>query len=507
MKNLFKYIEDMRPFKTISVALMLLAALTTVANPERPKLVVGLVVDQMRWDYLYYYSNLYGDDGLKRMLNEGFSCENTMINYVPTVTAIGHTSIYTGTTPAMHGIAGNNFFIDNKQMYCCSDTTVASVGSDTDKGRMSPRNMLASTIGDELKIATDFHSKVIGVSLKDRASILPAGHSADAAYWWDSKAKRFITSTYYMDKLPEWVDKFNAGCAKYGVKDPMMEPKGITMTMDLAFAALDNERLGKGDVTDMLTISVSTTDAIGHAFSTRGPENKAAYVQLDKEIARLLAKLDETVGKGNYLIFLSADHGAAHNFNYMRDHKIPAGAWESWNMVGPLREYLASLHPGAGNLVTGEDSYRFFLNHEAIAKAGLDLATVKCEAMEWLLKDSRVQFAVDFTEAAASGVPALIRERIVNGYNPKRSGDIFVITSPQVFITNDSPENRGTSHGAWNPYDAHIPLLFMGWHVAHGATSMPTNIVDIAPTVCAMLHIQMPNAAIGTAILPLTENK
>lgn len=493
----------MNRLKMLASVFLMLMTLTATAQVERPKLVVGLVVDQMRWDYLYYYNDKYGDDGLKRMLREGFSCENTMINYLPTVTAIGHASIYTGTTPAMHGIAGNNFFIDNKDVYCCEDKDVTSVGSDTEKGKRSPRLMLANTIGDELKTATDFRSKVIGVALKDRAAILPAGHSADAAYWWDSKAKRFISSSYYMDNLPKWVEKFNNTLDKYKVKDPMMEPKGVTMAMDMALAALDNEQLGKHDVTDMLTISISTTDAIGHAYSTRGEENKAVYMQLDKEIARLLSKLDEAVGKGNYLIFLSADHGAAHNHNYMKAHKIPAGAWECWNLVKPLNEYLESLHPGAGRLLTGENSYRFYLNHEQISKAGLDLGTVKREVMDWLMKDDKVQFTVDLQHAASAGVPELIRERMVNGYNPKRCGDIGVITSPQVFITNDTPDNRGTSHGAWNPYDAHIPLLFMGWNIEHGATSAPVNIVDIAPTVCAMLHIQMPNAAIGTAIQPV----
>lgn len=491
----------MKHIKGILTAVMMLAAASVTAQVERPKLVVGLVVDQMRWDYLYYYNDLYGEGGLKRMLNEGFSCENTMINYVPTVTAIGHASIFTGSTPAMHGIAGNNFFIENKQVYCCGDTTVSSVGSSTGKGRMSPRRMLATTIGDELKTATNFRSKVIGVALKDRASILPAGHSADAAYWWDSDAKCFVTSTYYMTELPEWVKKFNAGCKKYGIGDPMMEPKGVTLTMDMAFAAIDNEQLGRHEDTDMLTVSISSTDAIGHVHSTRGEENKAVFLQLDKEIARLLTKLDETVGKGNYLIFLSADHGAAHNYNYMKEHRIPAGGWENWNDIKPLDEYLRSLFPNAGNLITGVDSYRFYLNHEAIEKAGLKLCDVKRKVMEWLQKDERVQFVVDQKNAVNTTLPASIREQIANGYNPERSGDIFVITRPQVTVTTNSPDYRGTSHGAWNPYDAHIPLLFMGWHVKHGTTSSPARIVDIAPTVCAMLHIQMPNAAIGTAIV------
>lgn len=237
----------------IAAVMMMLIALSATAQVERPKLVVGLVVDQMRWDYLYVYNNMYGEGGLKRMLRDGFSCENTMINYVPTVTSIGHASIFTGTTPAMHGISGNSFYIGNEYVGCCKDTTVTTIGSKTDKGQSSPHRMLSTTIGDELKTATDFRAKVIGVALKDRAAILPAGHSADAAYWWDNKAKAFITSSYYMTELPTWVSKFNSAAKKRGIKDPMMEPAGVTLTMDMAFAAIDNEQLGLHDDTDMLS--------------------------------------------------------------------------------------------------------------------------------------------------------------------------------------------------------------------------------------------------------------
>ena len=193
--------------KTI-LSVLLMVALAAAAQVERPKLIVGLVVDQMRWDYLYRFQDEYGEGGLKRLLREGHSFENTMINYVPTVTAIGHASIYTGSTPALHGICGNNFFIDGKEVYCCGDSTVRGVGSDSKKGQMSPHNLLASTIGDELKLATNFRSRVFGVAIKDRAAILPAGHSADAAYWWDTTVGHFISSSYYMDRLPEWVERF-----------------------------------------------------------------------------------------------------------------------------------------------------------------------------------------------------------------------------------------------------------------------------------------------------------
>ena len=195
--------------KNILILLLLACSFMGHAQVNRPKLVVGIVVDQMRWDYLYYYNKEFVEGGFKRLLAEGYSCENTMIPYIPTVTAIGHSSIYTGSVPALTGILGNSFFINGKNTYCCGDDNVQSVGSSSKEGKMSPRNLLASTIGDELKLATDFKSKVIGVALKDRAAILPAGHSADAAYWWDTSAGHFVTSTYYMDKLPSWAVEFN----------------------------------------------------------------------------------------------------------------------------------------------------------------------------------------------------------------------------------------------------------------------------------------------------------
>ena len=304
--------------KWITLAMLSVVVMGVQAQVQRPKLVVGLVVDQMRWDYLYYYYDKYGEGGLKRLLNEGYSFDNTLINYVPTITAVGHTSIYTGTTPAIHGIAGNNFAINDKIVYCCSDDSVKGVGSDTWESRMSPRNMRSTTIGDVLKIANDFKSKVIGIALKDRAAILPAGHTADAAYWWDTSVGRFVSSTYYMQELPEWVEQFNKEHHTKPGFDIKTNVLGITTTFKMAEAALENEQLGKHDVTDMLTVSISSTDAIAHAYSTRGKENEAAFLTLDKDLADFLNTLDSKVGKGNYLLFLTADHGGAHNYNFLK---------------------------------------------------------------------------------------------------------------------------------------------------------------------------------------------
>ena len=200
--------------KTIVFFVLMVCAWTQLqAQPkfnERPKLIVGIVVDQMRWDYLSRYYDKFGEDGFRRLIDQGYSFDNCLINYLPTVTAIGHASAYTGTTPAFHGICGNNFYIDGRKTYCTSDQSVDPVGSDNRKsGCMSPINLLSTTIGDQLRLHTDFKSKVIGISYKDRAAILPAGHSATAAYWLDTKNRQFITSTYYMKELPKWAKDYN----------------------------------------------------------------------------------------------------------------------------------------------------------------------------------------------------------------------------------------------------------------------------------------------------------
>ncbi len=308
-----------------SLAAAALMATAGMAQVERPRLVVGLVVDQMRWDYLYYYYDSFRPDGLRRLVDDGFSFENCMINYVPTVTAIGHTSIYTGTVPAFHGICGNNFVIEGRKVYCTQDTTVQTVGSKSREGQMSPRNNLASGIGDQLKMATYGRAKVVGVALKDRASILPAGHAADAAYWWDTSAGHFVSSTYYMQQLPKWVSETNKKIAVKPGTDVKTSPVGVVKTFDMARAALVAEQMGKDDITDLLTVSVSSTDAVGHATgtwaSTQTADNRDVWMELDRQVAAFLKTLDDEVGRGNYLLFLSADHGAAHNPNVLKGQR------------------------------------------------------------------------------------------------------------------------------------------------------------------------------------------
>lgn len=542
----------MKKIKVISFLSMALlgcgtasAQQSNTAAIERPKLVVGIVVDQMRWDYLYRYQKRYTDGGFKRLLGEGFSCENTMIPYVPSVTAIGHTCIYTGSVPSIHGIAGNNFVKDGKKVYCTDDDSVKPVGTTSVAALMSPRNLWVSTIGDEMKIASNGRAKVVGVALKDRASILPAGHNPNGAFWFDDQTGCFITSSYYMDHLPKWVEAFNDKrlpeqylsqkwntlypkntytesttdeneyengiregvkatlplnlpelYKKYGYGIIRNTPFGNSLTLDMAKAAIDGEQLGADDETDLLTVSCSSTDYIGHQVGTHAIETEDTYLRLDKAIADFLAYLDSKVGKGNYLVFLSADHGAMNNAAFLQDRRIPAGSWDASATAKKLNHVLAKEYPEAGDIVKTVMNYQVFFNRDVIKSKQLDFDNIKQTVVNVLKEDPSVLYACDMAKASTESIPEEVKFRIINGYNRERSGDVVIILKPNFYAHG----MKGTDHGAWNSYDTHIPLVFMGWGIKHGATTKQTFMTDIAPTIAAMLHVQAPNGCVGKAI-------
>lgn len=517
---------------------------TTIA---RPKLVVGIVIDQMRWDYLYrYYDVFKPNGGFKRMLNNGFTCENTFIPYTPTVTAAGHTCVYTGSVPAIHGIVGNNWYdnVLNRYFYCTDDDSVQTVGSNTDAGKMSPRNMYATTIGDELRLATNFKSKVVGVAIKDRASILPAGHDPTAAYWYDYKTGNFISSTYYMNALPQWVNDFNGRkitdslyklnwnpilpadvYAKYCTADAVpyetkplgndqmsfpydltryvgkdegkiaSTPYGNVLTEALAEAAVINERLGKNAVTDMLTVSFSSPDYIGHSFGPNSWEQLDDYVRLDETLGKFFAFLDATVGKDQYTVFLTADHGVAHVPNFSVASKLPGGSFNDMKLISDMNAALKTKY-GIDKLIIASENYQLTLNHAAIDSARIS----KDEVSDWIIKYMQQQNAISraFKESdlSTTTLNAKQKDMFANGYYPSRCGDIAFILKPGYVEGN----GNGTSHGVWNPYDSHIPLLWYGWGIRHGKTNEETYMTDIAATVAALLHVQMPSGCVGHVI-------
>ncbi|MDD7317599.1 MAG: alkaline phosphatase family protein [Prevotella sp.] len=498
----------------LTLLLFAFSAVNTFAEGNqglRPKLVVGIVVDQMRWDYLYRFYDEYTTRGFRRMLSEGYSFDNCQINYIPSVTSIGHTSAYTGSVPSIHGIAGNKFLLNGKLTYCTEDTTVQTVGSRSKAGLESPRNLLVTTIGDELKTATNWRSKVIGISFKDRAAILPAGHSADAAYWFDKKELCFITSTYYMSSLPSWVEDYNKEISRDVKKQKPVDtgktllaepadivqysPYGNLIVKDMAKHAIAEERLGQRGETDMLCVSFSCTDIVGHAFGTHSELIHRMYVELDKQLADLFDYLDQTIGKGEYVAFLTADHGAANGILQNREHKIPSDGFYTNSEEEAVNKYLSGKYVGREHLVERIMDYKVVIDRNAAA--GLDFDMLKADIADYFKKHPQVMYVVDLENISAASVPAYIREKIYNGYNRKRSGDIQLVLNPGVYGVGQEI-GEGTTHGCWNPYDCHIPFVLMGRGVPHGSCPTEVHITDIAPTVCNLIKIQMPSGCIGT---------
>lgn len=543
--------------KIVGIFILLSSFLNAIAQPKtilnkqtlnRPKLVVGIVIDQMRWDFLYRYYDRYSNDGFKRLLNQGFNCENTFIPYCPTVTAAGHACIYTGSVPAINGIVGNDWYDypSQKNKYCTEDKTVQPIGTDNnDKGQMSPKNLWVTTIGDELKLATNFRAKVFGISLKDRGSILPAGHSADAAYWYDTKTGNFITSSYYRNDLPNWVKSFNTPQVvlnyyqnnwntlypintylqsdedenkyehtefdstqkkfPYDLKrfadtknfDKIFStPYGISMTFDFAKAAIKNEKIGMDSIPDLLAISISSTDYIGHAFGPNSIENEDTYLRLDKDLANFLKFLDIEIGKNNYTLFLSSDHGIAHIPEYLKKHKIPSGIVAGTALRKKLNQILKEKF-GYDTICIANFKGQFYLNFELIEQKKLNKIEITNEAIAFLKSTEGIDRVLDFTNLQNAMLPNEIKEQFIKGYHPQRCGDILTILKAGYV---DSKYNTGTNHSVWNPYDAHIPLLFYGYGVNKGKLNSKTYMTDIAPTISNILNIQMPNGCIGNTI-------
>ena len=515
---------------------------------ERPKLVVGIVVDQMRYDYISRFWNGYSEGGFKRLVKEGFNFKNNHYNYAPTSTGPGHASVYTGTTPASHGIIGNDWYDKEigASVYCAADNTYASVGTTSAAGQMSPKQLLTTTISDQLKLHTQSRSKVIAIALKDRGAVLPGGHTADAAYWFHGKEEgSWISSTFYMEALPSWVTQFNSKVPQQYKKpwDLLKSEKAYTqsgsdknnyegtyrgetaavfphdlvslweangaydilkataygnsLTADFALAALKGENLGRGVDTDFLAVSFSSTDYVGHQFGVNSREIEDTYYRLDLDLERLLKALDAQVGPGNYSLFLTADHAAVQVPTYLKDLKIPSGYFDSKVFKEKLNAYVAD-HFGSEDLIENISNYQVFLNRDLAAQLDINLREIQEDLAQFILQDSAVErtytahqmWGGEYTK----GIPYILQ----NGYNPKRSGDVLFVLKPAVI----SYSRTGSTHGSPQIYDTHTPLLFYGKGFKRGASYERSEIPDIAPTVAAMLGIAFPN---GTTGKPLTQ--
>tara|TARA_R110000868_G_scaffold291002_4_gene551329 strand:+ start:3551 stop:5254 length:1704 start_codon:yes stop_codon:yes gene_type:complete len=513
-----------------------------------PKLVVGIVVDQMRYDYLTRFWDQYGDGGFKRMVNEGFNCKNNHFNYAPTVTGAGHASVYTGTTPSVHGIIANDWYdkYANESVYCAGDKSYNSVGTTSDAGKMSPHRIQTTTITDQVRLHTQMRGKVIAVAIKDRGAVLPGGHSANAAYWFDGgDAGNWISSSYYMNELPKWVSEFNSQKSVNQYKKPWTTlkdintykesgsdnnnyegifegqgtatfpydlvslwdkngkysllkstPYGNSLTTDFALEAVDKEMLGADNDTDFLAISFSSTDYVGHNWGVNSKEVEDTYLRLDQDLKRLFDSLDKKVGAGEYTVFLTADHAAIDVPAFLRDNKLPGGLVDSKNMENRLTEFLKYTY-GTTDIVKNSSNNQLFLDYKVVKNLDLDIDEVEEElALELIQYDGVYKvFTANqlWQNQYTSGIPYIVQ----NGYNQKRSGDVLMVFDPG----SGSYGKTGSTHGSpWN-YDTHAPLLFFGKGIKKGSTVSRTEIPDIAPTIAALLGMNAPSGTTGEPIV------
>jgi len=527
----------------------------TWAQNEKPKLVVGIIVDQMRYDYLTRFYDKFGEGGFKRLINKGFQCHNTHYNYVPTETAPGHASVFTGSSPAYHGIVANTWWENKRRAYCVGDTSVKTVGAESSAGEMSPRNLLVTTFSDQLRISSNQKSRVFGVSIKDRGAILPVGHAANAAFWYDRQGGKFITSTYYAQKIPAWLQQYNdskrpdqlieqgwqtllpidqytessaddnvfeshfptkdKSTFPYNLKEIrenikkqqlkpsiydilVATPAGNTMVKEVALRLLKEEKLGKGKATDMLSISFSSTDIIGHYFGPQSIEVEDTYLRLDRELAELLQALDQEVGEQNYLLFLTADHAGGDAPRYLESLKVPAGYFQDKTVEKGLEKYLDGLY-GEDKWVEMMEGNGVYLNRTLIQSKKMNMKEVQDNVANFISSQEGVfDVAPNYQLRGQTHTTGMLG-MLQRGYYHKRSPDVFIVTKSGWL--DQSWERGGSSHGTFFKYDTHVPLLWYGWHVPKGkSTTKRVEIVDIAPSVCVFLKIQFPSGCYGEPI-------
>ena len=520
---------------------------------EKPKLIVTIVIDQFRYDYIYKFWDKLDENGLKKMVQEGSFCRNAQYNYLLNETSVGHATISTGAYPSHHGIISNNWYVSLKDevINCVADEQQRTVGGSYEAGRASPSQLLASTLGDELKLSNNFKSKVAGIALDKSAAILSAGHTADYAYWYDDVSGNWVSSTYYMDSLPVWVEEFNAkklidtyldrtweplyplgsyteswgdtsalekglkgrSCFPYdldalstvrrGERDYSLlrsTPWGNVYTKDFAIACIVNDSLGYDEYTDMLTIGFSANENIGKLFGSNSVEMQDVVLRLDKEIAHLLAFLDDYVGEENTLLILTADHGLTYNPEYLTRHRIPAGEFAYMSAISLLGSYMNIVY-GKGNWIKHYYAQQLYLNRELIEDSEIPLQEVQDRVAQFLVQFEGVSNATTAYTLMTTSFTEGIFRKIQNGFHQKRSGDVIISLAPGW---TEKADDRSSYHSSYIA-DNHVPLIWYGWKIRRSTISRPVNMIDIVPTLSYFLDISRPNASQGEIILELVE--
>lgn len=517
-------IRSKAKISVVAAFLLMLAGAPRQLRSQEParkdlRLVLLIAVDQFRYDYLVRFRNEY-KGGLDRLLRNGANFVNANLEHYPTVTAIGHSTMLTGATPKISGIVGNDWYDRDlgKSVTSVSDDSTQLLGSSAGPGA-SPRRLLVSTVGDQMKRAHRDHPKVIGISLKDRSSILPSGHMADAAYWYDTKTGDFVSSTYYFRSLPDWVQAFNRGRsvdryagtewqfdkaspaglfkmpAEPGAKlsaAVYSSPFGNELLEQFAEETVRQEKLGQRGSTDLLTLSFSSNDAVGHSYGPDSPRVHDMCVQTDRELGKLFEFLDRSIGMQHIFVVLTADHGVMPLAEQLQQERMPGGRMSSAALFDPMRQALAARF-GAGEWLSSTAGTSPYLNQALIAEKKLDAGEVErvaASAIANVPHVSRVYTRQQLVLGEVSGDK--VSERVVRSFNARRSGDLEVLLDP-YWIRSAT----GTTHGTPYSYDSHIPMIFMGPGVKAGRYVRPAALNDVAPSLATLLDIETPSGSVG----------
>lgn len=494
--------------RQVGLLAVLCAALAAAAAP--PKLVVAIVVDQFRYDYLTRFRSSY-HAGFERLLTQGAVFTNARYEQFPTVTAVGHSTFLSGATPALSGIVGNEWF-DRE-----TAKTVASVSDDTVKllgaagAGASPRRLLVSTVGDELKMART-GSKVVGISLKDRSAILPAGHMADGAYWFDPRAGSFVSSTFYFAELPAWVVAYNASrpadayrgahwlnhtmpADNSAYAELERSPFGNDLVENFVERAVQTEKLGQRNVTDLLAVSFSANDYVGHAWGPDSPEVKEVSIQTDRVFGKLFAFLDAAVGKGNVLVVFTADHGVAPVPEANAARRMPGGRMPPGVVRKAVDAALAAKFGEGKWILAGLGESAFYFDQDLIRKNKLDPRDVQRTAADAARGVPHVFRVYTRDMLLTAAVDLDVGRRVMNGFYPPRGPDLYVLLEPYWLYGSG-----GTTHSTTFSYDAHVPVIFMGPGIKPGRYDQSIAVNDVAPTLATYLDIETPSGSVGRCL-------
>lgn len=520
--------------KALFVLLVLGSVLTAAAQSPPPvrdgrvRLVLLIAIDQFRYDYLTRFRSDF-TGGLKQLLTQGAVFTDANLEHYPTVTAIGHATMLSGATPSVSGIIGNDWFDreSGATVQSVTDTTVKPVGAEG-AATASPRRLLVSTLGDQLKLTSSAPKgaanapRVIGMSLKDRSAIMPVGRGADVAYWFDTKTGRFVTSTYYMPQEPAWVRAFNerhraddwigAPWTAVEGEGPVLKelpkekgtpfyeavygsPFGNDLLLEFALAALTEERLGQRGPVDVMTVSFSSNDSVGHTYGPDSPQVRDIAIRTDRVIGRLLARVDKLVGLDRTLIAFTSDHGVAPVPDMLTARSLPGGRMTNKELFGPIEQALTARY-GAGQWLMATAGSSPYLNYALMQTMNLDPAEVRRVAAEAVTKVPHVARVYTRDQLLRGDVPDdRIGRRVMRGFNAQRSGDLEIILEP--FWMRQA---TGTTHGSPHNYDAHIPLIIMGRRLKPGVYSDPVALNDLAPTLATILEVETPSGSSGRVL-------